>query len=67
MKKLTLNPVNTRYARNLTEMLGVVCHYCQSKMAGGDGYHDVKIANNDTLTGESLSYLSIVMRPVAKR
>ncbi len=65
-KELSLNPVNAVDARNLTEVLGIMGDNSQSKVAGCDSYHDVKISYNDTLAGERLSYLGIVTSPVAK-
>lgn len=65
-KELSLNPINALNARNLTEVLGVVRYNSQAKVASCDGYHDVKIANNNALTGERLAYLGIVMSPIGK-
>ncbi len=43
-KELSLNPVNAVDARNLTEVLGIMGDNSQSKVAGCDSYHDVKIS-----------------------
>ena len=66
MALLAFYPIDTPDTGNLAEMLGVVCYYCQAKVASSDGNQDVKIANNNALAGECLPYFGIVTSPVDK-
>ena len=67
MQCLFLHPVNALYVRHLTKMLGVMRYHLQTIMTSSNGYQDIKVANNNTLTCKSMANLCIVAHPVAKR
>ena len=67
MSNLLANPVNTFQSWYFTKMLGIVCDHRQTKMSGGDGNHNVEIANGQSMAGERMPNLRIVTSPIAKR
>ena len=64
--KSGIYPINTLYARHLVKMLGIVRDNCQVIMTGSNSDKDVKITNNDSFTGESLTHLCIIASPITK-
>ena len=55
------------YARYLAEMLGIMGDYGQPKMTSSNGYKNIEVANNNTLTCERLTNFSIIAHPITKR
>jgi len=52
-------PINTLYARYLTEMLGVMSDHGQPKMPSSNSYKNIEVTNNNTLTCECLTNLGM--------
>ena len=64
MRTLAVNPVNTMYARYLTEMLGVMGNYGQPKMTSSNSYKNIELANSQTLGCKSVTYFNVIVNPI---
>lgn len=64
MRILAVHPVNTMYVRYLTEMLGIMGDYGQSKMTSSNSNKNIEFANSQTLGCKCVTYFNIIVNPI---
>ena len=57
------NPINAHYIWHFTKVFGVVCNNCQAMLTCSYGNEYIKVANNQPLTGKTMTNLCIIACP----